>query len=155
MSNKNINKVLDKARRICSQQEQCSHDILVKLERWGARGEESNEILNRLKEEKFIDDLRYCESYVLDKFRINKWGKTKIGYNLRQKRIPPDQIQTAMDKIDMDEYIDILRSEIQKKKKGIKAKNQFDMKGKLFRYAYNKGFENELIYSIIDECTKE
>lgn len=148
-------KALEKTRRICSQQEQCSHDIRLKLERWGVSPEDSEKIITLLKEEKFINDSRYSESFVIDKFRMNKWGKKKIEYALRQKNISPDQIESALEKIDPEEYVDILRRELQKKSKGLKAKNQYDLKGKLFRFAQSKGFENELIYKIINECIRE
>ncbi len=148
-------KALEKARSICSQKEQCAHDILKKLERWGISGETSGKIISQLEKEKFIDHSRYCTFFVADKLRINKWGKKKIEYALRQKNIPSIQIETALEKIDTDEYIAILRNELRKKRRGLKAKNQFDLKGKLFRFAQSKGFENELIYSMIEECLRD
>lgn len=148
-------KALEKARLLCSQKEQCSHDILKKLERWGISDAPSREIIAQLEQEKFIDHARYCQFFVADKLRINKWGKKKIEYALRQKNIHPDQIESALEKIDAGEYIALLRNELQKKRKGLKAKNQFDLKGKLFRFAQSKGFENDLIYSTIEECLRE
>ncbi len=148
-------KALEKARLICSQKEQCSYDILKKLERWGISNETAGKIIARLEMEKFIDHSRYCTFFVADKLRINKWGKKKIEYALRQKNIPPDKIESALEKIDNDEYRDILRNELRKKRRGLKAKNQFDLKGKLFRFAQSKGFETELIYSMIEECLRE
>lgn len=149
------NKALEKARLICSQREQCSHDILKKLKQWGISDETSGRIISVLEKEKFIDHERYCQSFVGDKLRINKWGKKKIEYALRLKNIPPDQIESALEKIDKEEYIDILSNELRKKRKGLKAKNQFDLKGKLFRFAQSKGFENDLIYRTIEECLRE
>jgi regulatory protein len=148
-------KALEKTRRICSQKEQCSHDILLKLERWGISSETSRKIIAQLEREKFIDHSRYCEFFVADKLRINKWGKKKIEYVLRQKSIAPVLIESALEKIDPDEYLTILKTEIGKKRRGIKAKNQYDLKGKLFRFAQSKGFETELIYTVIEECISE
>ena len=36
-------------------------------------------ILNILVEENFINEVRYAKTYCRGKFRINKWGKQKIG----------------------------------------------------------------------------
>ncbi len=148
-------KTLEKTRLICSQREQCSHDILKKLERWGISEETSEKIISQLEKEKFIDHSRYCGFFVADKLRINKWGKKKMEYALRQKNIAPVQIESALEKIDPEEYIDILRNELRKKRRGLRGKNLFDLKGKLFRFAQSKGFESELIYSTIEECLRE
>ncbi len=148
-------KALEKARLICSQKEQCFYDIQKKLERWGISSETAGKIISRLEKEKFIDHSRYCAFFVADKLRINKWGKKKIEYALRQKNISPVQIESALKNIDRDEYQDILRNELRKKRKGLKAKNQFDLKGKLFRFAQSKGFETDLIYRMIEECLHE
>ena len=146
---------LEKARLLCSQKEQCAYDIHKKLERWGVSSETAGKIISRLENEKFIDHSRYCAFVADDKLRLNKWGKKKIEYALRQKNISPVQIESALKNIDRTEYLAILRNELRKKRKGLKAKNQFDLKGKLFRFAQSKGFETELIYSMIEECLRE
>jgi len=36
-------------------------------------------------------------------------------------------------------------------RKSIKAKNQFDLRGKLLRYGLSKGFESSLLYDILND----
>ena len=155
MKNIKTSKALDKARKICGQQEQCSHDIRLKLMRWGIGSDDSEKIISILIEEKFIDEVRYCELFVMDKFRLNKWGRKKIEYALRGKNISATTIASAVELIGMDEYIEVLKKEIKGKRRGIKAKNQFDLKGKLFRFAQSRGFESNLIYEVLDECLRD
>lgn len=146
---------LERMRKICSRQEKCSYDIQTKLNQWEITAKDTEMILHQLKMEKFVDDSRYSKSFVREKFRINRWGKMKIVHSLKQKKIPENLIADALDEIDNNKYVETLQQEIQKKRKSIKAKNQFDLKGKLFRYAHNRGFESNLIYRILDQLIKE
>jgi hypothetical protein len=36
-------------------------------------------------------------------------------------------------------------------RKTVKAKNQFDLKGKLMRFGQSRGYESSLLYEIINE----
>jgi regulatory protein len=88
---------------------------------------------------------------VKDKFRNNKWGRIKIGSALKMKRIPEEMIRNAMESINDEEYNNLLKSILAKQKKTIKAKNQFDLKGKLLRHCLAKGFESHLVYDLLNE----
>ena len=69
---------LHRAAALCSAGEQCIFDIREKLLRWGIAPNDSKEIIEKLIQGKFIDEERYCKSFVNDNFRFNKWGKVKI-----------------------------------------------------------------------------
>jgi len=111
-------------------------------------------ILITLENEKFIDEARYSGTYTRDKLRLNKWGKVKIRYMLLQKKIPEYIISNALDEIDDGYYSDILNEELLKKRKSIRGSNAFELRGKLFRFAQQKGFETGLIYSLLDDILK-
>ena len=49
-----------------------------------------------------------------------------------------------------DEYLTKIKELLLAKKKSIKAKNQYDLRAKLFRYGQSKGFESELLYRMVD-----
>ena len=49
---------------ICSRSEQCSPDIRKKITALGLKENETEEIIEKLKKEKFIDDERYVKAYV-------------------------------------------------------------------------------------------
>lgn len=146
---------LEKLLKICSQQEKCTYDIRMKLKSWNVNPDDSEKILKILIKERYIDDSRYSKLFAKEKFRLNKWGKIKIAFALKQKKISSELIESALAEIDSGDYIEVLSSEISRKRKNIKAKNQYDLRGKLFRFARSKGFENELIYRIIDQCLTE
>lgn len=140
---------LARIQKICSIQEKCSFDVRRKLFDWSIEEKEVERIINCLVYDKFIDDNRFAKSFVREKFRINKWGRIKITYTLKQKRIPESTIVLALEEIEEEEYLQVLETELIKKKKSIKAKNQFDLKGKLLRFGQGKGFEIECVIRII------
>ena len=139
---------LQKAMRICSTQEKCTDDIIKKLHLWGIAIDKIEEIINRLIEEKFIDNERYTMFFVKDKFRLNKWGRVKIRYHLKQKGISDEIINKSLQQISDEDYREVLQYILEKKSKSLKAENEFDNKAKLIRYAESKGFEIDEIISI-------
>jgi regulatory protein len=143
--------LLQRAQRICSGREYCTGDIMALLERWGAKDEKDKaDIIARLKEEKFIDDTRYCRAYSLDHFRQNEWGKVRISMMLKAKRLSDSDISSGLGAIDQEEYVELLKKLLDSQRKKIKAKNKFDLKGRLLRYALGKGFESHLVYEVLN-----
>ena len=98
-------------------------------------------ILDRLESEKFIDDERFCRAFVNDKFRFAKWGKMKIAQGLYMKKIPSDVAWRYLNEIDEEEYLSILRDLLASKRKSIHAKDDYELNGKLMRFAVSRGFE--------------
>ncbi len=77
---KTAQEVYTRMAALCSRAEQFSPDIRKKIIAAGLTDEEAGDIIEKLKAEKFIDDQRYANFYVAEKFRINKWGRIKIWY---------------------------------------------------------------------------
>lgn len=140
--------ILYKLAAKCSISEQCLSDIETKLSRYDLTEEEHTRILRHLIEEKYIDDCRYAEAYVRDKYRFNKWGRIKIAQGLRMKGIDNETINNAMGAIDEDEYLGILRDLIKTKRKSTRGKNDYEINGKIARFAVGRGFE----YAAIRQC---
>lgn len=143
--------LLERARTYCSRQEVCRSDMENKLQQWKAEEEFIPRILKTLEEEHFVDNGRYARSYARDKIRFNKWGKGKIRYMLRQKQISDEHISGALEEIPAEEYESMVMEELQRKRKGIKAKNRYDLLGKLQRFAYQRGYENDFVHQVLDE----
>jgi regulatory protein len=145
-----FNTALNKAMALCAEREWCYSDMRQKLSSWGIQGNDIEKILNHLSHNKFIDEERYAVAFAKDRFRYNKWGRIKISSALKMKRIPEELIGNALDTIDDTEYLDLLKSIIEKQRKSIKAKNQYDLKGKLLRHCLSKGFESHIVYDLLN-----
>jgi regulatory protein len=146
-----INTALKKAMALCAGREYCSEDIRMKLDSWGLNSHDVESVMNKLIKENFINDKRYAEAFVKDKYNHNKWGKVKIAAQLRAKRIGSEFIESALARLDEDEYRQTIRHILASHRKFVKAKNQFDLKGKLLRFGLSKGFESHILYDILNE----
>jgi len=136
---------------LCASREYCSDDIRIKLDSWGVGTADSDNIINVLVRENFVNDKRYAEAFVKDKYHHNKWGKAKIASQLTAKRIAPDLINSALAALDDYQYRQMIRDTLTSHRKLIKAKNKYDLKGKLMRYGLSKGFESHILYDILNE----
>jgi regulatory protein len=143
--------LLSKAMALCARQELCSNDMREKLLSWGLAKTDAERIITELIKEKFINEERYSYAFVKDKFNYNKWGKIKIAAHLRAKSIPGDLIQSALNSIDNDLYKQVLKELLLSHRRSVKAKNQYDLKGKLLRYGLSKGFESNLLYDFLND----
>ena len=141
--------------RICSKKEICSFEAIEKLNNWGISDPDSQEIIDYLFKEKYIDDLRYATHYASDKFRFNKWGKYKIANALKLKRLPEYIIANALDLLSKDDYRLLLREELTKKIRNLPKSSTYEIKGKLYRFAASRGYENDLIMDIINELLEK
>ncbi len=140
---------LKRAAALCGNREVCSSHIRTKLQSWKVSDKDASRIVDRLIQEKFLDDRRFAATYVRDKYRLNGWGKIKLSQLLRQKGIPDAIIREALDQIDPDHYYQTCERLISEKSATMKEPNLYKRKGKLFRYAAQRGFESDLIHRIL------
>lgn len=146
-----VKTALNRAMALCARREFCSGDIRAKLESWGLNSQDVKSVISTLIKEDFIDDKRYAEAFVRDKYHNNKWGKVKIAAYLRAKNIASELIGSALASLDDDQYRRMIRDTLDSHRKFIKAKNQYDLKGKLLRFGLSKGFESHILYDLLND----
>jgi regulatory protein len=139
--------ILTKAQSFCAYQDRCSAEVIQKLRDWGIDETRIPKIIASLTEDKFLNDRRYAESFVSSKFRLKHWGRNKIAYELRGKKIPYELISDALENIDEEEYATTLKSLIAKKSKEVKDSDPYRKKQKVARFLISKGFESELVFA--------
>ena len=149
-----IKEVYTKMAQLCSRSEQCSADIRKKMIAYEIKDELIEEIIEKLKAEKFIDDERYVKAYVSDKFRLNKWGKIKMRYYLKAKGLSNEVIEKGFLEIKEEQYKKVLISTLKEKAKTIKSGDKFDKMGQIIRFAQSRGFEPEMIHRYLPEVVK-
>ena len=146
---------LSKVQFICSKQEKCCSDIRKKLQDWNISEDDQDEIITSLIEDKFIDESRFTNFYVRDKYRFNKWGRIKISYQLKHKQIPERIITESLEQINDQEYKEILQDLLQSKLRSLKDEDKYQLKTKLYRFAQSRGFESQLSLNLIDDLLSE
>lgn len=149
MKELNETEALCKAETYCATSEHCTFEVSEKLKQWGMEPDAISRILKQLIDEKYIDEARFSSFFVNDKFRYNKWGRNKIAQSLWQKRIPQDVYNPYLEAIDKDEYLNVLRGLLFARKKSIKTRNEYELNGKLIRFALGRGFEMNVIQCCI------
>ena len=147
---RSFRKALSCMTKLCSLSEKCEQDVRKKLTEWKLSIENREKIITFLKEEKYLDEMRFARFFAQDKHRFGKWGKSKIIFALKNKGISPEVIDEAIKNIDFENYSEQLKSLLASKFKSIKYKNLYDAKAKLYRFGMSRGFENELVLKVID-----
>ena len=140
---------LNKAAAYCTLCERCISEVSAKLTAWGVPHGEQEKIIARLIDDKFIDEERYCRAFVNDKVKFNRWGRIKITAALREKHLPQEYIQEALENIDEEAYMQSLKEVIEIKRREFKGKDDFATQQKIIRHAASRGYEPSLIIKAI------
>lgn len=144
---------MNNLRRQCSRREYCTSDILKKAEK-ALDGDEqkARQILDTLIDEKYVDDLRYCEAYAREKSSISGWGEVKIRYMLSAKGISTDIISEALTQIDSDRATSRLEKLLENKHRTLKDDPQWKLK--LLRFALGRGYSYDQVNDCISRLLK-
>lgn len=135
----------------CAYQDRCSFEVQEKIKSFFLSDDQTIKLIEELRENRFLDDVRFVESFVSGKFRIKNWGKIKIKHHLIQKRIPKELIYNGLDLISSDDYSQTITKLLHKKEKELKrGLGDYEKKSKLFLYLTSKGFEFEEIQKCHD-----
>jgi regulatory protein len=141
---------LEYAKDYCAKEERCQSQVIDKLISLGLTREESEDCVAELICQGYINEQRYAELFAVSKFHQNKWGKIKIAYYLKQKRISEPCIKKGVEAIDYDEYISLIREIFSKKYYSISSDKRIKTK-KSFDYLLGKGFAyNDIVEAIKD-----
>jgi regulatory protein len=95
---------LQKARHYCSYQDRCHSEVQEKLYSFGLRKTQVEEALAALIEENYLNEERFALNYAGGHFRMKQWGKNRIRYELKQKRVSDYCIGKALAAIDESAY---------------------------------------------------
>ena len=140
--------------RLAARSEKSSGDALRLMQNWGVEPTARQGVLQKLIDNKFIDDRRYAEAYVREKSRLAGWGARKIALQLRIKGVAQDVINEALRQIDDSDVQQRLCDKLRRKIKITKASSDFELRGKLFRYALSQGYDydqiNQAIAQVVD-----
>lgn len=116
-------------------------------------GDRLEEIISYLITEKYLNEERYARAYMRGKYRINKWGKAKIIQKLKFKSVSEYCIKKSLEEIDPDEYYSNLLDVLEKQKVPYERKtsNSYQLRKKLFDFAYQKGYEVDAINAALED----
>ena len=141
---------LPKIQHFCAYQERCHAEVIDKLYSFGLNKKDIDQIVAQLIEDNYLNEERFARSFVNDKFRFNKWGRKKIEYQLKAKKVSAYNIKSGMKAIDEDDYLKLLEKEANNKLESLhKEKNVRTKNAKVFQYLLGRGFESNLISEVL------
>lgn len=138
---------------LCARCEQAEGDLRKKLREWGIASSDTDAIITRLKQERYLDNERYARAYCRDKLRFNGWGRIKIAFMLKGKGIEQEFIDAALAQIDEEQYVNILNEALEAKARSLKDKEPQQARASLLRFAASRGFESNLIFPAVSRLT--
>ena len=150
-----------KAEAYCSAGERCRSEVLAKIGLWDKTDELTSAAVSRIMEhlEKEPFETEYGvvgmvrdkkNAFEPDKLMFCKWGRVKIRAALRQKSVQREAVDAALDGIDEDEYLGILRELIASKRREIRGATEYERSMKLLRFVAQRGFEPAIAARIAD-----
>ncbi len=154
MDGKEITKITDRLRTLCSRREYCRSEMMKKALSYPDMDKETAEkIVETLVSEKYVDDLRYASAFARDKSSISGWGNVKISYMLSSKGIPKEIVREAVGEIDESRASDKLRRVMETKAKSLKGDPQIRLK--LLRFALGRGYGYEEVNKMLELILKD
>ena len=139
---------LKKILHYCDYQDRCKKEIFTKLNSFELTDNDRDFIINFLNDEGYINDERYCRSFVKGKLNLKKWGVNKIKLSLITKGVDREIIDEVLSEIDQDSYKEELVNLLKNKK--INEDDPCKRKAKLIRYAVGKGYSLSMVMEIVN-----
>lgn len=152
---KSATEALQSLMRLCARGERSTGDAMRLMRTWGVPESERQGVVDKLVAQRFIDNSRYAELYVREKSRLSGWGARKIAMQLRAKGVDKETIAEALATIDNEEQGDRLAEKLRRKMRSTKAQSDYELRGKLLRYALGLGYDYDDAGSALDKIMGE
>ena len=146
---------LQKLKHYCGYQERSHSEVLQKLWELGVKKAEHDEIISSLIEEDYLNEERFAKQFVGGKFRMKDWGRKKIYYALKEKKVSDQVIKTAMKEIDEKVYKETLYELAEKKYASLESEQFLVRKKKTMDYLLQKGYESELVTAAVNSFSNK
>lgn len=149
-----IEQALQKARHYCAYQDRCHSEVKEKLYSFGLWKKDVEEALSRLIEDNYLNEERFAIQFAGGRFRLKKWGRVKIRYELKQKQVGDYCIKKALASIDEEDYGRALGKLAADKWEALREEeNIFIRRKKVQDYLLKKGYEAGLVAEVVNFTT--
>jgi len=142
-----------KAASYCAYQERTHDEVRKKLQTLYVEDDDCEYIISQLIADNYLNEQRYAETFAGGKFRIKKWGKRKILFELKKKNLSDYTLKTAFKDIRDSDYKSALKKLAKTKLENLSRSetNKLLAKKKLVTYLIQKGYEQELVWQTVNE----
>ena len=148
-----IKEIEFKLKQYCSYQDRCHSEVENKLLKFNLISQAKDQILFNLINEDYLNETRFCKSFVRGKFKIKNWGKRRIIQELKSRKISEFNIKKGLSEINEFDYQEKFENLFNKKLSSLENLNSIDKKKKIFSYLQYRGWETNLIYEKINQIS--
>lgn len=135
--------------KYCSYQDRSKFEVEQKAFSLGVKNKQAIlECIAILEKDKFLDNERFANQYVLGKRRQKRWGRYKIQAGLYEKGIDSALASTVLGNLKDLNYTNDIEFWIEKKSR------ETDDVQKIIRFVASKGFEMDNILSVLKSINK-
>lgn len=153
---KTAQQALQSLMRLCSRSEKSTGDALRLMRTWGVPEAEQRGVLDKLIADRYIDNRRYAEAYTREKSQLAGWGERKIAMQLRLKGVEREAISAVLAELMADDSMaERLHEKLTKKLRTVKAANDYELRGKLLRYALGLGYDYDMAVEAVERVAKQ
>ena len=146
-------KILSRLQAQCARREYCRKDIKAKalkaLDGDEAAAEEMTQALVR---DGFVDDGRYGAAFAREKASISGWGPVKISFALSAKGLSREDIQKALEDIDLHSADTRMEKVLEAKYRALREDPEVRLK--MLRFALSRGYNYDQVKDLIDTLIK-
>lgn len=108
------------------------------------------EVIDKLIDNKYLDDDRFTKAFIKDKLNFTNWGDYKIKNELKRLGVNEEIIYNNMINIDDNIYYERINKIIDKDISTNKKYNGIKLKNKIYNHLLTLGYSKEKVISIIN-----
>ena len=138
-----------KIRHYCAYQERSHYEVREKLYSLGLHQAQVEKALTQLIEDDYLNEERFARRFVSGRFSLKKWGRVKIKYELKLKRVSEYNIKIGLKEIEEARYAAVLKKLLEDKWLALKQEQPVARQAKAMAYLQQKGYEPALVLQAI------
>lgn len=146
---------LQKLKHYCTYQERSHYEVKQKLYTLKVRSSDHDEIIATLISEDYLNEERFAIQFAGGKFRMKQWGRKKILYALREKKVSDYSIKKALAGINENDYLNVLKKLAVEKWNLLKDEQYLERKKKTTDYLIQKGYEYDSINKLLTSLNEK
>lgn len=126
-------------------------EVIEFLKRENIEEEKKEEILKKLKKEKYVNEEMYLEAYINDKIKFTKDGPEKIKDNLKKLGLKEEEINLKLESIESQIWYEKIEKIIAKKMLQNKTDSEYRLKNKIKIYLLTNGYPKEMVTELLEK----
>lgn len=152
--NEEKNKAINQGLKILTASQKTEKEVRDKLGVLDFEKDIIDYAVDYLKDQRYINDEQYTESFIKDQLNFSKDGRRKIRTKLYRKGIDMETVDRKISEIDDDVFIENALFVARKRLKTMTFGDEHERDQKIFRFLFYKGYDFDIVkkaVGIIDE----